>query len=147
MIGEEDNELEDYGEVFNPPTPERVQVSIEKVLKAKTGIRKVKPTPADKKRDEFCSLITRIEHAATRGIYASEFIPSMEDWDDAWLEIIEDLLSKQYSASQISLINFYLWDRYDENGQVKELEFEGGNGQVVYLDTPEQLYYIIGKIK
>lgn len=111
----EDDELEDYGEVFNPPTPERIQVSIDKVLKAKTGLRKAKPSAEEKKKEEFCSLITKIDHAVTRGIYASDFLPSMEDWDDTWLDIIEYLLSKWYSASQVSLINFYLYDRYDDN--------------------------------
>lgn len=146
MIEEDDfeDELEDYGETFNPPTTERIKVSIDKVLKTQTGIRKAKPTVEDKKREEFCGLITRIDHAAMRGTYASEFLP-MDEWDDMWLEIIEDLLKTRYSPGQLTLINFYLYERYDEIGQVKGLEFADGN--VVYLDTVDQLYALIKNVK
>jgi hypothetical protein len=141
-IDEFDDEFSEQD--MTPPSTERVKTSIDKIIGKKTTIRKSKKTPEDIKREAFVNLICSYEHAYTRSKLTSEFL-NMEDWDDMWMDVIDGLLSMLYTPSQINMINFYVFDRIDELGQVQPIENVGG--QLIFLDTPEQLYEILKNIK
>jgi len=146
MIDDTLDEFDDdiTGPEMTPPSADRVKLSIDKIIGKKTTIRKSKKTPEDIKRELFVSVINRYEHVYTRGKLTSEFL-DMEDWDDSWMDIIDDLLGMMYQPNQVSMINFYVFDRVDELGQVRPLE--NANGQLIFLDTPEQLYELLKNVK
>jgi hypothetical protein len=56
------------------------------------------------------------------------------------------MFSLQFSKQQIGLINFFLYDRYVADGSVLTLTNDETN-EVLQLDSPEQLWEVIKKIK
>jgi len=144
---EEDEYDDDFleEEEFTPPTPQRAKQSVDKVLGVRTTVRKSKKTPEDKKREAFCTMIHKYEQAYTRGKIVSDFL-DMEDWDDTWMDIIDELLELIYTPRQILLIQYFVFDRMDpETGET--VPYEISRDKWVYLESPEQLFELLKTIK
>jgi len=144
MIDENDDDFEEEFLEPQPPAPERVKITLDNILGAKTSVRKAKKTAEDKKRESFAGMISKYEQAWTRSNIVSEFM-DMETWDDLWMDIIDDLIGAQYNLKQQALIRYFIFERIDEFGQV--IPFEVPLDKLVYLDTPEQLYEFIKGLK
>ena len=130
---------------FTSPTPERTKQSIDKIVGVKTTVRKSKKTPEDKKREAFAAMITKYEQAYTRGRIVSDFL-DVEDWDDTWMDIIDDLLELTYTPRQIAIINYFVFDRMDEETG-ETIPCEIAPNKWVFIDTPEQLHELLKNIK
>jgi hypothetical protein len=134
---------------FTPGNPheENVKISVDKILGAETTFKKTKRNAEDHKRIVFCRIITNLIKVEERALIMDESHNlNFTHYDRPFFDIIEDMFSLQFSKQQIGLINFFLYDRYVADGSVLTLTNDETN-EVLQLDSPEQLWEVIKKIK
>ena len=126
---------------------ENTKISIDQILGAKTTLKKKPKTAEDKKRDAFCRYIIAKEAVDSRTfLLQEEFNVDMSTYNDPYESMIEDLLESIYTIKQINLIDFYLYERFDELGNLRAVEISPEQDPVV-LEYPEQLYELLKVFK
>lgn len=123
---------------------QNVKVAIDKIIGQETSFRKLKKTAEDQKRILFGRIIEAIIVAEERSVMLEEaYQMDMSKYNQMYLDIITDFLSFNFNKQQNNLINFYLYDRYCPDGSVLDLVDENNN--VVPLNTPNDLWYLLNK--
>jgi hypothetical protein len=121
---------------------ENVKVAIDKILGQPTNLKRKKKSAEDHKRVLFCKIIDRIIMAEERAIGLDEaFGLNLEEYNQVFFDVIQDLLSYSFNREQMNLLNFYMYDRYCADGTVLDLVDEDGNH--VPLDTATDLWFVI----
>ena len=131
-------------EEFSPEKShdENVKVAIDKILGQPTNLKRKKKSSEDHKRVLFCKIMDGIILAEERSIGLDEaFNLNLEKYNQVFFDIIQDLLSYAFNREQMTLLNFYLYDRYCADGAVLDLVDSEGNH--VPLDTPTELWFVI----
>lgn len=119
--------------------------SLEDIVGVNVDITESKKSLLKKEQTMFCSVIKSWDEAFQNsnrifeetGIY-------LGDYEDVYLGIIEDLLSMLYPY-KFQLIIWWIYERFDENGELCTLLTEDGKQHT--LKTPLQLYKFIKKLK
>ena len=123
---------------------QNVKVAIDKIIGQETTFRKVKKNQEDQKRITFCKIIDNIIRAEERSIMLDEgHNMDMTKYNQIFFDIITDFFSFNFNRKQISLINFFLYDRYSPDGSV--LDLIDDNNNVIILDTSNDLWYLLQK--
>jgi hypothetical protein len=123
---------------------QNVKVAIDKIIGQETTFRKVKKSQEDQKRITFCKIIDNIIRAEERSIMLDEgHNMDMTKYNQIFFDIITDFFSFNFNKKQISLINFFLYDRYSADGSV--LDLIDDNNNVISLETPNDLWYLLQK--
>lgn len=123
---------------------QNVKVAIDKIIGQETTFRKVKKSQEDQKRITFCKIIDNIIRAEERSIMLDEgHNMDMTKYNQIFFDIITDFFSFNFNKKQISLINFFLYDRYSVDGSV--LDLIDDNNNVIPLETPNELWYLLQK--
>jgi hypothetical protein len=123
---------------------QNVKVAIDKIIGQETTFRKVKKNQEDQKRITFCKIIDNIIIAEERSIMLDEgHNMDMTKYNQIFFDIITDFFSFNFNRKQISLINFFLYDRYSADGSV--LDLIDDNNNVITLETSNDLWYILQK--
>ena len=125
---------------------ENVKIAIDKIIGEETSFRKIKKTQEDQKRILFSRIIDAIVAAEERSISIDEvFQLDLSKYNQLFFDLITDFLSFSFNKQQMNLINFYLYDRYSPDGNVLDLVDTDGN--VVVLDTANDLWFLLNKVK
>jgi hypothetical protein len=123
---------------------QNVKVAIDKIIGQETTFRKVKKNQEDQKRITFCKIIDNIIIAEERSIMLDEgHNMDMTKYNQIFFDIITDFFSFNFNRKQISLINFFLYDRYSADGSV--LDLIDDNNNVITLETSNDLWYLLQK--
>lgn len=123
---------------------QNVKVAIDRIIGQETTFRKVKKNQEDQKRITFCKIIDNIIIAEERSIMLDEgHNMDMTKYNQIFFDIITDFFSFNFNRKQISLINFFLYDRYSADGSV--LDLIDDNNNVITLETSNDLWYLLQK--
>lgn len=124
---------------------QNVKISVESILGSKAKLRRVKKSPEDIKVETFCQVIAALEHVETREFLLQEdFQLDLTKYNDSYHTVIEGLLQMLFSQTQLNFIDFYLYKRIDEEGQIVPLELS--TGKLLYLNNPVELYSLLKEI-
>lgn len=119
---------------------------ISSILGTTTKIKKVKRNSEDHKRIVFNRIIENYIIAVNRESVMDEmYMIDLSMYNQIYWEVIEDALSLCFNAAQIGFINFYLFERFDIPGSIKQLFDE--NNQMIPLDTPDDLWNLLQNYK
>lgn len=123
-----------------------VKLSLEAVLGGTAVTRKVKKSAEDKRKDAFAVAINAMEQAETREyILTNDFSLDLGSYNEAYSDAINGFLEMLFTPEQRKLVDFYLYDRLDDEGNAVALINE--NKQEIFLQSPADLYDLIKTIK
>lgn len=123
-----------------------VKVTVESILGVKTSLRKVKKSADDRRRDVFCQVIAALESAETREfILKDDFDLDLCNYNDTFHTAIDGLMELLFNKPQLSYIQFYLGDRFDDEGGIRAVELP--DGQQIVFENPAILYEFIKNLK
>lgn len=125
---------------------QNVKLSLEAVLGGTAVTRKVKKSAEDKRKDAFAVAINAMEQAETREyILTNDFNLDLGNYNEAYSDAINGFLEMLFTPEQRKLVDFYLYDRLDDEGNAVALINE--NKQEIFLQSPADLYDLIKTIK
>jgi hypothetical protein len=115
------------------------------VLGTKTQIKRKRQKSARQNKDVFIALIEDIEKAYIRQqLLIREFAIDNTDYDELFFTSIDTLIFLKYGKDCTALINFYLYERFNDDGSINELHDENQN--VIILKTAEDLWNLVVSI-
>lgn len=125
---------------------DNVKKSVDTILGIKTSIKRVKKQSDDHRRILFSKIIDSIIEVEERSIVIDEMLGlDMRKYNKPYFNIFDMLFEYTFNKKQISAINFYMYDRYTEDGIM--IPFKNHNGEIFNIETSEQLYDYIKNIK
>lgn len=125
---------------------QNVQISLETVLGGKTITRKIKKTVEDIRVENFCVFINALEQVDTREyILTADFGLDFNIYNTPYVDAVNSLMNMIYSSDQRKIIDFYLYERFDDNGNIMSL-VNSENKQVT-LQSPIDLYEFLKVVK
>lgn len=124
---------------------DNVKISLESILNQKVKSRKVKKSAEDLRKDAFIRAIIALESANVREMMLEDSGINAEGFTADFWDAIEELFGLLYTPNQTRFIDFYLYDRFDEDGELKYVTLS--NGQEIVLSDPGILYELIKVVK
>ena len=126
--------------------PENMRISASQILGVPASLRRVKKVKENHQKNVFIKVIEHLMFCEARGLeLAGEFDLPMKEYELPFYEIIDSLLELQFNPSQISFINFFIYERLKGDEVIMDYIDEQGN--VIPMSTPEDLWNIIQKYK
>lgn len=122
------------------------KLSVDKILKKTTKVKRARKTAEEKKREQFVSIINRIISLEERSIILNEnFDVDLSKYNEPYQDIIDDLFNIMFNPDQLRLIQFFLYDRYAADGTITPLLDENDN--MMKLDDASDLYNLLKIVK
>jgi len=123
----------------------KIQQSINDILGTKSSLSEKLLTLKDKKRESFNLAITGLAYLNSRSIgLKHDYKIDFQEYDDAFISVIESLLELHFSKEQRSIINWYLYDKFLPDGSMLILN-EETSGKEIPTDTPDDIWELIQK--
>lgn len=124
---------------------QNIQFGFDKMFGINTSIQRKKKSIQLQKKEAFTSIIKKYDEALTKStILQVQFRLDMGDYEDAYYNIIDELILLSWGPDIYSLIEFYFYKRIGEDGVENFIEDEDGNE--IYIRTPEELFMLIEKL-
>lgn len=124
---------------------DNVKISLESILNQKVKSRKVKKSAEDLRKDAFIRAIIALESADVKEMMLQDAGVNVEGFTETLWDAVDELLGLLYTPNQLRFIDFYLYNRFDEDGELKYVTLS--NGQEILLSDPGILYELIKVIR
>lgn len=110
-------------------------------------------------KSKFVAIVEALDDLDKRSVSLNALGVDTTNYEDPFFSTIEYLVHEIYGDWKTELIMWYVYDRFDEEGNLNPLlvqeEDENGNlpdeeddmGEEVFIETPEQLYSFIKKLE
>lgn len=114
---------------------------------------KIRVSPKDKdllEKNIFIKSINILEFCVERGNNFLELGFDIENIEEPYLDVIELLFGLHFGEWTAELVEWYLFNRVDEDGKIYPLvlsEDEEDEGEKIMIKNPEEFWYVIQKIK
>lgn len=128
--------------------PENLKKNLSEVLNIKGEVTPRKRQASQlKKKEQFIEFIEFYKYANDRTlIMKNEFKIDFINFEEPFIRAIESLLSIHFTSQQRSIIEWWLYDKWQINGDVLELRDETTDTDLP-TDTPEDLWELVQSIK
>lgn len=128
------------------PHSESAKKFVSKILGVPALLKKGKKTADDHRKIVFCRMIDDVVFVVERQLAMHDaYELDLQKFETVWFDILNDLLKLSFNEAQRNLIDFYVYHRYDERGEVIPLYDDAGKPYV--LQTPEDLYEVVKMFK
>ena len=123
----------------------KIQKSIDDILGTTSSLSKKRPSVLDKKRQYFNNILNGLITVNARSIglkhdYRIDFI----EYDETFFTVIESFMKLHFNKDQISLINWFLYEKFLVNGDVLILN-DSETGEEIPTETPDDIWELIQK--
>lgn len=114
---------------------------------------KIRVSPKDKdllEKSIFIKSINILEFCVERGNNFLELGFDIENIEEPYLDVIELLFGLHFGEWAAELVEWYLFSRVDEDGEIYPLvlsEDEEDEGEKIMIKNPEEFWDVIQKIK
>ncbi len=123
---------------------EGIQNQINSIIGANTKIIRRKKNNEDIKHELFINIITQIELVINRStLVHSDFKIDLSDYDEMYLQIIDNLIYLSFGTQAAELIIHYCYDRIEMDGSIPYIDEHGVEREI---SNPEQLWQIVKKL-
>jgi hypothetical protein len=123
---------------------EGIQNQINNIIGTNTKIVRRKKNNEDIKHELFISIITQIELVINRStLVRSDFKIDLTDYDEMYLQIIDNLIYLSFGTKAADLIIHYCYDRIEMDGSIPYINEKGIE---IEISDPEQLWQIVKKL-
>jgi hypothetical protein len=131
---------------MNDERTQGIKKSVEDIIGSDTVLKRKKKTEEDLDRESFEKIIFLMEEIQTRGVLLQVDLGlDYSDYDEKFYEIIDRLFQIHFGREAAEMIFFYAYERINPDGSVNELVDE--NNQIVALNSPTDLWYLVNHIK
>ena len=123
---------------------EGIQNQINNIIGANTKIVRRKKNNDDIKHTLFINIITQIELVLNRStLVHSDFKIDLSDYDEMYLQIIDNLIYLSFGTQAAELIIHYCYDRLEMDGSIPYVDADGNECEI---SDPEQLWQVVKKL-
>jgi len=123
---------------------EGIQNQINSIIGANTKIVRRKKNNEDIKHELFINIITQIELVLNRStLVHSDFKIDLSDYDEMYLQIIDNLIYLSFGSQAAELIIHYCYDRLEMDGSIPYVDADGNEREI---SDPEQLWQVVKKL-
>ena len=123
-----------------------IKKSIEDIIGSDTVLKRKRKTEEDINRESFEKIILLMEEIQTRGILLQADLGlDYSNYDEKFYEIIDRLFQLHFGREASEVIFFYAYERLNPDGSINELVDE--NNQIILLNNPTDLWYLVNHIK
>jgi hypothetical protein len=131
---------------MNDERTQGIKRSVEDIIGSDTVLKRKKKTEEDLDRESFEKIIFLMEEIQTRGVLLQVDLGlDYSAYDEKFYEIIDRLFQIHFGKEAAEMIFFYAYERINPDGSVNELVDE--NNQIVTLNSPTDLWYLVNHIK
>jgi len=123
---------------------EGIQNQINSIIGTNTKIVRRKKNNEDIKHELFINIITQIELVINRStLVHSDFKIDLSDYDEMYLQIIDNLIYLSFGSKAAELIIHYCYDRLEMDGSIPYVDEDGNETEI---SDPEQLWRVVKKL-
>jgi hypothetical protein len=123
---------------------EGIQNQINNIIGTNTKIVRRRKNNEDIKHELFINIITQIELVINRStLVHSDFKIDLSDYDEMYLQIIDNLIYLSFGSQAAELIIHYCYDRIEMDGSIPYVD---ANGNELEISDPEQLWRVVKKL-
>jgi len=123
---------------------EGIQNQINSIIGTNTKIVRRKKNNDDIKHELFINIITQIELVLNRStLVHSDFKIDLSDYDEMYLQIIDNLIYLSFGSQAAELIIHYCYDRLEMDGSIPYVDADGNEREI---SDPEQLWQVVKKL-
>ncbi len=131
---------------MNDERTQGIKQSVESIIGSGTILKRKRKTEEDVNRESFEKIILLMEEIQTRGVLLQADLGlDYSNYDEKFYEIIDRLFTIHFGKEAAEIIFFYTYERINPDGSVNELIDE--NNQIVILNKPTDLWYLVNHIK
>ena len=131
---------------MNDERTQGIKQSVESIIGSGTILKCKRKTEEDVNRESFEKTILLMDEIQTRGaLLHADLGLDYSNYDEKFYEIIDRLFTIHFGKEAAEIIFFYTYERLNPDGSVNELIDE--NNQIVILNTPTDLWYLVNHIK
>jgi hypothetical protein len=124
----------------------KIKNTIENIIGANTTLKRRRKTEEDVNRECFEKLITSLEEIEVRSVLLEEeFELGLHKYEENFYSVINSLLLLYLGKEALSVVNFYLFDRFNLDGSENHITDKEGN--VIPLQNPTDLWDVVQFIK
>ena len=131
---------------MNDERTQGIKQSVESIIGSGTILKRKRKTEEDVNRESFEKTILLMDEIQTRGaLLHADLGLDYSVYDEKFYEIIDRLFQMQFGKEASEIIFFYTYERINPDGSINELVDE--NNQVIVLNSPTDLWYLVNHIK
>ena len=99
------------------------------------------------KKEAFCRFIENYKFANDRTLLLkTDFAVDFVNFEEAFVQSIEALLEASFNKSQVQIIHWWLYDKWNAGDEVLQLN-NVETGDEIPSDTPEELWDLVQSLK
>lgn len=123
---------------------EGIQHQINNIIGTNTKIIRRKKNNDDIKHELFVNIITQIELVINRStLVHSDFKIDLSEYDEIYLQIIDNLIYLSFGSQAAELIIHYCYDRLEMDGSIPYVDVDGSEREIA---NPEQLWQVVKQL-
>jgi hypothetical protein len=123
-----------------------IKQSIEDIIGNDTVLKRKRKTEEDINRESFEKIILLLDEVQVRGaLLHTDLGLDYSNYDEKFYEIIDRMFTISFGKEAAEIIFFYVYERINPDGSINELLDQ--NNDVISLNTPTDLWYLISNIK
>ena len=127
---------------------EQLKKDLKKILKIKGNITRSRPVRGQIKKEHFCRFIENYKFANDRALMLkTDFQVDFVHFEEPFVQAIESLLKLQFNKTQTQLIEWWLYEKFNQqDGTVLQLN-NTETEEEIPSDTPEELWFLLQTLK
>ena len=126
---------------------DQLKKDLKNILKIKGAVTKQRPVKGLIKKEAFCRFIENYKFANDRTLLLkTDFAVDFVNFEEAFVQSIEALLEVSFNKSQVQIIQWWLYDKWNAGDEVLQLN-NVESGDEIPSDTPEELWDLVQSLK
>jgi len=126
---------------------DQLKKDLKNILKIKGAVTKQRPVKGLIKKEAFCRFIENYKFANDRTLLLkTDFAIDFVNFEEAFVQSIEALLEASFNKSQVQIIHWWLYDKWNAGDEVLQLN-NVETGDEIPSDTPEELWDLVQSLK
>tara|TARA_R110000803_G_scaffold175453_1_gene237988 strand:+ start:56 stop:448 length:393 start_codon:yes stop_codon:yes gene_type:complete len=127
---------------------EQLKRDLKNILKIKGNVTRSRPVKGQIKKEHFCSFLENYKFANDRALMLkTDFQVDFVHFEEPFVQAIEALLKLQFNKHQIQLIEWWLYEKFNQlDGSVLQLN-NTETEEEIPSDTAEDLWNLLQTLK
>ena len=127
---------------------DQLKKDLNDILKIKSKVSKERPVKGLIKRETFCRFIDNYKFANDRALLLKQdFQVDFVNFEEPFVQAIEALVKLHFNKSQVSLIEWWLYEKWNLTGdEILQLENQETK-EVIPTDTADDLWNLLQTLK
>ena len=125
----------------------KIKKYIDEVLNTKSSLTAKRPLKQDKLKKLFCTVLNEIQFVNARAVgMKHDFNVDLTEYDEPFFRAIESLMKLHFNNKQISMINWWLYDKFLPSGDILVLN-DNETHEEIPTETPEDIWDLLEQLK